>query len=56
MDTEPEVKAGENNTCYRCGGAPSAEPHECPFASEIHGNCELCNCCDGCQHECAMDI
>lgn len=47
---------------YRCGGArgcknPSAEDHTCPFSEEINGDSEtLCNCCDDCTHECAMDI
>lgn len=42
--------------CQRCGGEPADEPHECPFASEIYNNCDLCNCCDHCRGECAMDI
>jgi hypothetical protein len=39
----------------RCGS--DAEPlHECPFKMEIHSNSSLCNCCEGCARECAMDI
>jgi uncharacterized protein (TIGR02996 family) len=32
------------------------EPHECPYASEIHGDNRLCTCCDFCADECARDI
>lgn len=35
---------------------PSAEEHTCPFASEIHGDDSLCNCCPVCEQECAEDI
>ena len=27
----------------------------CPYNEEIHGNLELCRCCDECRHQCAMD-
>lgn len=56
MAEEPEVQTGENGTCYHCGGEPAAEPHECPYASEINGNDRKCNCREGCQQECAWDI
>jgi hypothetical protein len=43
--------------CEGCGKAAPEEPHPCPFRQEIHGDDEtLCNCCDDCVHECAMDI
>ena len=35
----------------------TSELHVCPYKSEINDNEEdLCNCCEDCQHECAMDI
>jgi len=34
-----------------------AEPHPCPFKSEIYDDEEtMCTCCPDCAHECAMDI
>jgi len=33
------------------------EEHTCPFAEEIYGDTTtLCNCCDECAYQCAMDI
>lgn len=33
------------------------EPHTCPYAEEINRDYEsLCECCEGCEHQCAMDI
>lgn len=44
--------------CERCNENDAAkELHSCPFLSEVHGDDEtLCDCCDECTHECAMDI
>lgn len=43
--------------CRSCGKLPAAEPHPCPFQEEIYDNIEtLCDCCDECAYECAMDI
>jgi len=53
-DPKPEPE----NACpssFKCGN-PATEPHTCPFAEEINDDETLCRCCDGCQHECAMDI
>lgn len=47
----------DSETCQRCRKEPATEPHTCPFAEDIHDDSEtLCNCCDDCAHECAMDI
>lgn len=49
----------ESSCCDARGGCknPAAEPHTCPFSEEINGDSEsLCNCCDDCMYECAMDI
>ena len=33
------------------------EPHTCPFSVEIHDDYDtLCNCCEECEYQCAMDI
>ena len=38
-------------------GKDGLENHSCPFSEEIHDDSEtMCNCCDDCRHECAMDI
>ena len=38
-------------------GAPAKEPHTCPYKEDINGDSEtLCQCCDGCQSDCARDI
>lgn len=51
------IDTADSETCQRCRKEPAAEPHSCPFAEDIHGDSEsLCNCCDDCSHECAMDI
>lgn len=41
-----------------CGCGNPAEPlHSCPFKEEINDDSEtLCNCCNDCRHECAMDV
>jgi len=40
-----------------CDCGASAQPsHSCPFSSEICGNYDLCNCCENCENQCAMDI
>lgn len=40
----------------RCGCKGEAE-HTCPFSSEINGDdTTLCNCCEECTYQCAMDI
>jgi hypothetical protein len=50
---ECKIKCGGWKDCQN----DSAEDHTCPFSEEINGDCEsLCNCCDDCTHECAMDI
>lgn len=52
METEENVK---ERFCD-CG-APAQELHTCPFKEDVCGNnYEECNCCEECQHQCAMDI
>lgn len=53
---KPAKKVETEERCDKCGG-PASEPHPCPYAEEIGGDCEtLCNCCPNCTGECAMDI
>ena len=42
---------GKHGFCEQCDDNPGTEPHTCPYGDE-----SLCNCCDTCVHECAMDI
>lgn len=36
---------------------PWQKDHVCPFKQDINDDSEsLCNCCEECTHECAMDI
>lgn len=46
----------EKNKCSHCDKNPATEPHTCPFGEEIHNSEALCDCCDECARECAMDI
>jgi hypothetical protein len=35
----------------------AAELHACPYKEEVFDDkTTLCNCCDACAYECAMDI
>lgn len=43
--------------CSRCRREPAQEAHTCPFSCEIHENYDrMCDCCEDCTYECAMDI
>lgn len=43
--------------CEKCGEPSTKELHGCPFSEEINNDySENCNCCQGCTHECTMDI
>ena len=43
--------------CGRCHTKLARPPHTCPFSSEINDDNEtLCDCCDECEYECAMEI
>lgn len=58
-DKERLVKLMKYGLCgchHNNGTNLATEPHTCPFAEEIRGSYELCNCCEECEHNCAMDI
>lgn len=42
----------------KCECGDNAQPrHSCPYREEIRDDWEtLCNCCDSCTRECAMDV
>lgn len=43
--------------CCNCDKNDALEDHECPFKVEIHDDEDtLCNCCEECMYECAMDV
>lgn len=52
MNKEDEAKELK---CDKCNKPTCGEGH-CPFSSEINDDWSLCNCCDSCQHDCAMEI
>jgi len=38
-------------------GKDGKESHTCPYAEDVNNDSDsLCNCCEGCEHECCMDI
>lgn len=41
--------------CDKCQGE-GKEDHTCPFSEDINGDDTPCNCCEECEHQCAMDI
>jgi hypothetical protein len=53
MEEKLKEKCDARESCRN----EATEEHTCPFLEEIHNNsATLCNCCDRCRHECAMDI
>jgi hypothetical protein len=46
----------ETGICQGCGKDCAADPHICPYQHEINDSEALCNCCQSCSYECAMDI
>ena len=47
----------EYSKCQRCSKEGTNNLHSCPYDEDINGDYEdKCNCCEDCQHECAMDI
>lgn len=42
---------------HHCGRRGIAQAdHACPYQSELYSDESPCNCCEKCEHECAMDI
>ena len=46
----------EHGECPECGAEGAAQEGECPYQSEINETTLMCDCCEQCRHECAMDI
>lgn len=55
MDDEKDI---QKDTYHKCScGNDAINEHTCPFKEEINNDCEsMCNCCEECMHQCAMDI
>lgn len=51
-------------TCVSCMGTPlrrqcghsGASLYPCPYASEVRGTKEFCECCEECSEACAADV
>lgn len=65
MDNPGDDAPQLHQRCQRPGCSnPAAEPHTCPFSTELAHMSEdpaasaaaLCTCCPDCEHECLMDV
>ena len=55
LRTNEPIFNEDENKC-RCGRS-NDELHICPGAADLYGDYEtLCNCCEYCEYNCAMDI
>ena len=46
-----------DGSCPKCKVGTAIEDHTCPYAEEINEDHEsLCDCCEDCIRECAMNI
>lgn len=41
--------------CPHCGSTDGVTDF-CPYDQDVNNTNKLCNCCENCRHECAMDI
>jgi len=47
----------ETELCPKCKRNEKESPHTCPYQVDVNNDREFtCNCCNKCEHECAMDI
>lgn len=53
MKTLPKKRKPEPKC--KCG-AKAAAKHVCPYACEINNDESLCDCCEECSYQCAMDV
>lgn len=54
-----EINEITNHTCEKCNNHDeyTKNEHTCPYATEILDDYEsLCNCCEQCLENCAMEI
>lgn len=50
-------KETKKSLCNKCEKNEAEEFHTCPYAEEINNDSEFtCDCCEGCQQQCADDI
>jgi hypothetical protein len=55
IDEEEEEKE-EIPVCSQCHIWPAIPEEPCPYALDVNGEEVLCDCCQYCRDECAMDI
>ena len=53
--SEYRMRYTGDNQCQGCESGGD-NLHTCPFAEEIHGSLDLCNCCANCCQQCAYNI
>lgn len=47
----------EKKPCPQCQKNEALNDHVCPYAADVNNDEKsLCNCCEECMHQCAMDI
>ena len=58
-----KMEKKEEVICDHCGKKGDYEPHPCPALFDLDNECNLpedqqtlCNCCENCTNECAMDV
>lgn len=51
-----ELEAEGTGLKCSCGEPASAEPHTCPFQTELNDCDAECNCCAECEYQCSQDI
>ncbi len=47
----------ETDKCQNCKEPVDVGLHTCPYRADVNNDSEtLCNCCEKCAYQCAMDI
>lgn len=43
--------------CQGCGATVEPVLHSCPYQAEINDDdSDVCNCCENCAYECALEV
>ena len=51
------IDADISSKCENCEEGEGVELHPCPYSEELDKDSDrLCNCCNKCEYNCAMDI
>jgi hypothetical protein len=57
MKRRKAKKSKPLGTDYKCEcGEPGDNWHACPYASQLWGSEDECNCCDSCMSECSDNV